>query len=275
MTMPDDGFSGGGSSLRLDMALVKRKLATSREKAKALIASGFVQVNGLTAGKASETVTGEDQISVTGQVCPYVSRGGLKLEAALSAFHLDPAGRICLDAGASTGGFTDCLLQHGARKVYAVDVGYGQLHQKLREDPRVVSLEKVNLRYLTEGMIPEKCSFLTCDVSFISLTLIFQALGKALMPGACCIFLIKPQFEAGRKASGKGVVRSMAVHEQVLKKVTAQAAAQGFSVEDLMACPLQGGDGNQEFLMHGEWTGQSGPCDISDEQIRKIVRRGE
>ena len=212
--------------LRLDVALVERGFAESREKAKALIMSGIVFVNNQKSDKAGNTVKPDDILEVRGETLKYVSRGGLKLEKAVSAFSLCLDGYICADIGASTGGFTDCMLQNGAAKVYSIDVGYGQLAWKLRTDERVVNLERTNFRYVTEEQVPDKLDFASVDVSFISLSHILPVMNTLLKDGATAVCLIKPQFEAGKEKVGKkGVVREKSVHIAVIEKIRQRAYA--------------------------------------------------
>ena len=238
---------------RLDVLLTKRNLAASREKAKALIMAGVVYVNGQKEDKAGTTFEDTAAIEVRGNTLPYVSRGGLKLEKAVSHFDLDLKGRICMDVGASTGGFTDCMLQNGAQRVYSVDVGYGQLAWSLRTDPRVVNLERTNARYLTREQVPEEIDFFSVDVSFISLTLILPAVRPLLAEHGQAMCLIKPQFEAGREKVGKkGVVRDKAVHEEVIEKIRSFALENGFSVLGLTFSPVKGPEGNIEYLIYLE-----------------------
>ena len=244
---------------RLDVLLVERGMADSRQKAQTLIMAGLVSVGGKREDKAGTQIPPDAVIAVKEQGTRFVSRGGFKLQKALSAFSVDPKDRICLDAGASTGGFTDCLLQHGALKVYAVDVGYGQLDWKLRTDPRVVPLERTNLRYVTKAQIPEPISLATLDVSFISLRLVLPAVFSLLEDGGHVLCLIKPQFEAGREKVGKkGVVRDPDAHEAVLEAFGKDAAAIGFSVRGLSFSPICGPEGNIEFL--GHLTKSGGPA---------------
>ena len=236
---------------RLDVRLVELGLAESRTRAQASIMAGEVFVNGQRADKAGFEVTPEAQIEVHGSACPYVSRGGLKLEKALRSFGVDPAGYVCSDSGASTGGFTDCLLQKGAKKVYAIDVGYGQLAWKIRSDPRVVVMERTNIRYVTPGQLAEPLDLSVVDVSFISLKLVLPVIQKLLCPTGQVLCLIKPQFEAGKELVGKkGVVRDPAVHELVLKNFLELAAGLGFTLRNLTFSPVKGPEGNIEFLAH-------------------------
>lgn len=238
---------------RLDVLLVEQGLAESREKAKALIMSGLVYADNQKADKPGDTFSEEITLEVRGKGLPYVSRGGLKLEKAMQEFSLDLNGLVCMDIGASTGGFTDCMLQNGARKVYAVDVGYGQLDWKLRNDERVVNLERTNARYLTTEQIPEPIGFFSIDVSFISLTLLLPVLRTLLAPNGRCVCLIKPQFEAGREKVGKkGVVRSKDVHREVIEKIVSFSLENGFSVLGLTFSPVKGPEGNIEYLIYLE-----------------------
>lgn len=236
---------------RLDVLLVVRGLAESRSRAQAVIMAGEVYVNGQKADKAGMDVPLEAEVEVRGNVCPYVSRGGLKLEKALRDFGVDPTGYVCSDSGASTGGFTDCLLQQGASKVFAIDVGYGQLAWKIRSDPRVVVMERTNIRYVTPEDLGEALDLSVVDVSFISLKIVLPAIQKLLKPTGQVLCLIKPQFEAGKENVGKkGVVRDPAVHEQVLRDFVALAAELGFTLRNLTFSPVKGPEGNIEFLGH-------------------------
>jgi 23S rRNA (cytidine1920-2'-O)/16S rRNA (cytidine1409-2'-O)-methyltransferase len=233
---------------RLDVALVERRLAASREQARARILAGDVLVDGQVAAKPGVLVAAAAAVEVRGAP-PYVSRGGEKLAHALDRFGVAVADRVALDAGASTGGFTDCLLQRGARRVYAVDVGYGQLDWRLRQNPRVVVMERTNLRQL--DALPESVDLATLDLSFISLRLVLEPVRRLLQPAGEIVALVKPQFEAGRGQVGRGgVVRDPAVHGAVLADVLAWAAAHGFAVRGLTASPLRGPAGNVEFLAH-------------------------
>lgn len=236
---------------RLDVLLVRQGLSESREKAKAVIMAGSVFVDGQREDKAGAVFDGAKvKIEVRGAALPYVSRGGLKLEKALGVFPLELAGKVCMDIGASTGGFTDCMLQNGAAKVYAVDVGHGQLAWKLRNDERVVCMEKTNFRYLVREDIFDDLDFASCDVSFISLSKILGPAYPLLKPRACMVCLIKPQFEAGREKVGKkGVVREPEVHREVIAKVFSFARAAGFSVKGLDFSPVKGPEGNIEYLV--------------------------
>ena len=234
---------------RLDVVLVEKGLAASREKAKALIMAGKVLVDEKKIDKAGTEVNPDLPIRLLGQDIPYVSRGGLKLEKAMQTWPITLEGKTCADIGASTGGFTDCMLQNGAEKVYAVDVGYGQLDWKLRNDPRVVCLERTNARYLSHEEVPDDLDFASIDVSFISLKLIFPALYQLLREGGEIACLIKPQFEAGREKVGKkGVVRDPAVHLEVLEHFLEHAKENNFTVLGITYSPIRGPEGNIEYL---------------------------
>jgi len=234
--------------VRLDLLLVQRGLAASRSQAQSLVLAGQVRVDGQTALKPGAQVPANAHLEVR-EPLPYVSRGGFKLAAALDAFAVKVAGVVCADVGASTGGFTDCLLQRGAARVYAIDVGYGQLAWKLRQDERVVVMERTNARYLES--LPEPVGLVTIDVSFISLSLLLPTVVRWLTSEGEVIPLVKPQFEAGREQVGKGgVVRDPAVHRQVLEKVAGYATACGLAVQGLIRSPITGPAGNVEFLMH-------------------------
>lgn len=238
---------------RLDNILVKRGLASSREKARSIIMAGEVYVNGQKEDKAGTFFREEDDldIEIRGERLKYVSRGGLKLEKALEVFPIDVNGAVCMDIGASTGGFTDCMLQNGAEKVYAIDVGHGQLDWSLRCDDRVVCMEKTNFRYVKPEDIGEAVDIATSDVSFISLTKILVPAFDILKPSGQMVCLIKPQFEAGRKEVGKkGVVRDPAVHRDVIERVTAFAKGAGFSLKGLTHSPIRGPEGNIEYLLY-------------------------
>ncbi len=238
---------------RLDILLVSQGLAPSREKAKALIMSGIVYVDNIKEDKAGTMFDpAKVNIEVRGQTLRYVSRGGLKLEKAMQVFPISLEGKVCMDIGSSTGGFTDCMLQNGASLVYAIDVGYGQLDWKLRNDPRVVCMEKTNFRYLKpEDLCGELPGFASVDVSFISLSKILPAAMEILIPGSEMVCLIKPQFEAGRdKVGKKGVVRDKKVHEEVVLNVTAMASELGFELLGLSYSPIRGPEGNIEYLIH-------------------------
>ena len=237
---------------RLDVLLVKQGLAESREKAKAVIMAGEVFVQGQREDKAG-AMFDESKVTITvkGSSLRYVSRGGLKLEKAMACFPITLEGDICMDIGSSTGGFTDCMLQNGAKKVYSVDVGHGQLAWKLRQDERVVCMEKTNIRYVTPEQIGEPVEFASIDVAFISLTKVLEPVRELLCPGGEVVALIKPQFEAGREQVGKkGVVRDKSVHLEVIKKVLEYALSIGFSVLNLEFSPIKGPEGNIEYLLY-------------------------
>lgn len=245
---------------RLDVLLVKQGLSESREKAKTLIMEGSVFIKGQREDKPGAVFDEASVIEIRGKVLPYVSRGGLKLEKAMQVFPITLTGRTCMDIGASTGGFTDCMLQNGAAKVYAVDVGYGQLAWKLRQDPRVVCMEKTNFRYVTKEQIPEEIDFASVDVSFISLTKILPPAHMLLRPDGEMVCLIKPQFEAGREKVGKkGVVREIGVHEEVMEKVMSFASDTGFEILGLDFSPVRGPEGNIEYLLYLKKTEAAAP----------------
>ena len=232
--------------IRLDILLLERQLAPTRQKAQALIGAGQVLVNGQVMDKAGSPVDAGSQVEVRGSPIPYVSRGGLKLAAGLRHFHLHPAGLVCADVGASTGGFTDCLLQNGARKVYALDVGYGQLDWKLRQDPRVVVMERTNARHLKPGDLPEPLDLAVIDASFISLKLLIPPFRGPV----AIVALIKPQFEVGRGQVGKGgVVKDPALHQRVIGEFREFAATLGLVSSEPLPSPILGPKGNQEFLI--------------------------
>ena len=255
---------------RLDVALTELGLAESRQKAQALIMAGEVYVNEQKQLKAGAQVADADQIQVRGRALPYVSRGGLKLEKAMELWPIRLEGAVCADIGASTGGFTDCMLQNGARRVYAVDVGYNQLDWRLRNDPRVVCMERTNARYLTEEQIPEPLDFFSVDVSFISLHLILPALRPLLREEGQAVCLVKPQFEAGRdKVGKKGVVRDPETHLEVLEHFLDHAAQAGFTVKDITFSPIKGPEGNIEYLGYLQAAG--GPAYGGD--LRALVER--
>ena len=236
---------------RLDVLLVSLGLAESRAKAQATIMAGEVYVNGQKADKSGMEVDITSNIEVRGSACPYVSRGGLKLEKALRNFGVDPTGYVCSDSGASTGGFTDCLLQQGASKVFAIDVGSGQLAWKIRNDPRVVVMERTNIRYVTPEDLGEMLDLSVIDVSFISLGLVLPVVKTLLKPTGQVLCLIKPQFEAGKdKVGKKGVVRDPAVHEEVLQNFISLAKSLDFTIRNLTFSPVKGPEGNIEFLAH-------------------------
>lgn len=233
---------------RLDVLLVQRGLVETRQRAQALILAGEVQVDGNVVNKAGTLVAEEAAITIRAPL-PFVSRGGFKLAHALDVFGVDPCDKICADMGASTGGFTDCLLQRGAARVYAIDVGYGQLAWQLRNDPRVIVMDRINIRYLEA--LPELMDLITIDVSFISLVLVLPVAKRLLQPRGQVIALIKPQFEAGRAQVGKGgIVRDARVHRQVIEKIARAAMEDDWRVRGICRSPIQGADGNIEFLIH-------------------------
>lgn len=236
---------------RLDILLVDKELYSSREKAKASIMAGVVYVNGQKSDKAGTMVDVDSEIYVKDNVCPYVSRGGLKLEKSINTFGLSMINKVCMDIGASTGGFTDCMLRQGASKVYAIDVGYGQLDWKLRNDKRVVNMEKCNVRYLDTDNITEPVDFISIDVSFISLKLIFPVAEKVMSPDGEIVCLVKPQFEAGRDQVGKkGIVRDEKVHIEVIKNVVQYARENSLYPKGLTFSPVTGAKGNIEYLLY-------------------------
>ncbi|HEX4164862.1 MAG TPA: TlyA family RNA methyltransferase [Bryobacteraceae bacterium] len=239
------------SKIRLDIALVDRQLVESRQKAQALILAGKVMVDGQPADKPGRLVVAENDLQVE-QPLPYVSRGGIKLAAALDAFEIDVADRVCLDVGTSTGGFVDCLLQRGARRIHAVDTGAGQIHWKLRTDRRVVLHERTNARYLRFEVIGEGVEILTCDVSFISVTLLLPALAPLLEKDGHWVTLVKPQFEVGRDLVGAGgIIREPDLHEAAWRKVAEEFERLGFHVA-VIDSPIRGAEGNREFLLHAQ-----------------------
>ena len=236
---------------RLDILLVNKNLAPSREKAKAYIMSGIVYVNDQKEDKAGDLFEDTARIEVRGETLRYVSRGGLKLEKAVEVFHLSFEDMICMDIGASTGGFTDCMLQNGAAKVYAIDVGHGQLAWSLRNDERVVCMEKTNFRYLTPDAVEDTMDFASCDVSFISLTKILSPAWQLLKEGAGMVVLVKPQFETTKENVGKkGVVRDKKVHREVIRSVMDYAVKNGFAILGLDFSPIRGPEGNIEYLLY-------------------------
>ena len=242
---------------RLDRTLVSRGLAESREQAGRLILTGNVRVDGIHVDKAARLVSHEATIEVIGKAEPYVSRGGRKLQAALEAFHIDPHGMIAMDVGASTGGFTDCLLQQGAERVYAIDVGYGQLDWRIRQDPRVVVLDRQNIRYLPASSVPDPIDLAVIDVSFISLTLVLPAILPFLRQPAWVVALIKPQFEVGRGQVGRGgIVRDDAQRQAVSERVVACAQQHGLVSLGLVESPVHGQKGNREILAGLRWLAQ-------------------
>ncbi len=263
----------GKGKERLDILLVNKGLSESREKAKRSIMAGLVFVDQQRVDKPGTEVPREARLELRGEALPFVSRGGLKLEKALKAFPVSFGDQVVADIGASTGGFTDCALQHGAARVYAIDVGYGQLAWKLRSDSRVISLERLNARYLEEDTLPEKVDWVVSDVSFISITKIFPAMLKILKEEGEALILIKPQFEAGKEHVGKkGVVRDPKIHEGVLRTVLTEAFRCGFRIEGLDFSPIRGPEGNIEYLawlqrgktLADEMTLQEGLAQVAD-----------
>lgn len=242
---------------RVDVLLVEKGLFETREKAKRAIMAGLVYMNETRVDKPGEKIPVDTPLTVKGNVLPYVSRGGLKLEKALQVFQLDIKDKIVIDIGASTGGFTDCALQNGAKLSYAIDVGYNQLAWKLRQDNRVVVMERMNFRHMTVADLPgEKPDFATIDVSFISLKLILPVLKTMLKEGSDIVALVKPQFEAGREQVGKkGIVKDKKVHKEVLENIMNFSIQEGYHVKDLSFSPITGGEGNIEFLLHLRWLG--------------------
>lgn len=266
--------------MRLDLLLVERGLEESRQRAQAIIMSGQVYVDGRRADKPGMAVPAAAAVEVRGDKLPYVSRGGLKLEKAMRCFPIRLEGAVCADIGASTGGFTDCMLQNGAARVYAVDVGRGQLAWKLRNDPRVVCLERTNARYLSRQQVPEELAFASVDVSFISLSLILPPLAALLGRSGEAVTLVKPQFEAGREKVGKkGVVRDPAVHLEVLERWLDHAAAAGLTVRGLTYSPIRGPEGNIEYLgFLGKGGEAAGPLDLRalvEESHQNLKEHGE
>ena len=257
---------------RLDVLLVNRGLAASREKAKAIIMSGIVFVDGQREDKAGSTFDDRIPIEIKGSTLKYVSRGGLKLEKAMQHFDVTLEGKVCMDVGSSTGGFTDCMLQNGAVKVYAVDVGHGQLDWKLRNDPRVVCMEKTNIRYVTPDQIEDRIAFASIDVSFISLTKVLGPVKELLTDDGEIVCLIKPQFEAGREKVGKkGVVRDPKVHEEVIEKICDFASTNGFELLHLDYSPIKGPEGNIEYLLHMRKTETMENGHTMTDQIKEVV----
>ncbi|EGG84261.1 hemolysin TlyA family protein [Lachnospiraceae bacterium 2_1_46FAA] len=257
---------------RLDVLLVKRNLVESREKAKAIIMSGNVFVEGEREDKAGTTFSDEVQIEIKGHTLPYVSRGGLKLEKAVANFDVDLEGKVCTDVGSSTGGFTDCMLQNGAKKVFAIDVGRGQLAWKLRQDDRVICMEKTNIRYVAPEDLGERIDFSSIDVSFISLTKVLLPIRNYLKEDGQIVALIKPQFEAGREKVGKkGVVREKSTHHEVIETVVSYAVSIGFKVLNIDFSPIKGPEGNIEYLLHIQKTENAGTLEDVDVDLKSVV----
>ncbi|MBE6096329.1 MAG: TlyA family RNA methyltransferase [Schwartzia succinivorans] len=254
---------------RLDVLLVERNLAESRERAKITIMEGLVLVNGQKVDKAGTMIKPDAEIRILGNTLPYVSRGGLKLEKALKTFPITLEGKVMADIGASTGGFTDCSLQNGASKVYAIDVGYGQLAWKLRQDARVINMERTNVRYVTKEDVGELIDFASIDVAFISLTKVLGPVKELLKPAGELVALIKPQFEAGRENVGKkGVVKDPKIHEKVIEEVISFAKEIGFVICGLTYSPVKGPEGNIEYLM---WASNDSESEEGDIQIKDVV----
>ncbi|MBQ1489433.1 MAG: TlyA family RNA methyltransferase [Eubacterium sp.] len=254
---------------RLDVLLVQQGYFASRERAKIAIMEGIVFVDGQRSDKAGTKINTECQIEVRGSTCPYVSRGGYKLEKSIETFAIDLNGKICMDIGASTGGFTDCMLQNGASKVYSIDVGYGQLDWKLRTDDRVVNIEKCNVRYLDPELIQDPIDFISIDVSFISLKLVLPVAARHLKEEGSMVCLVKPQFEAGREQVGKnGIVRDKAVHEEVIRNAASYAEENGLVPYGLTWSPVTGAKGNIEYLLH---VGKNPNLRYNDDIIRNVV----
>jgi len=250
---------------RIDVLLVEKGFFESREKAKASIMAGVVYANEQKIDKAGEEVSIDAKLEVRENICPYVSRGGLKLEKAVKFFGVNLKDKVCMDIGASTGGFTDCMLQNGAKKVFSVDVGYGQFAWKLRQDERVVCMERTNIRYVTDEQIGEKLDFASIDVSFISLTKVLPVAFNLLKDDGEVVALIKPQFEAGREQVGKkGVVRDSKVHKEVIEKIIAFSESIGFCVKNLSFSPIKGPEGNIEFLLY---LGKSGGTIVDVDKV--------
>jgi len=267
---------------RLDVLLVKRNLVASREKAKTTIMTGNVFVNGQREDKAGSTFAEDAAIEIRGQVMPYVSRGGFKLEKAMTEFGLALENKVCTDVGSSTGGFTDCMLQNGACRVYAIDVGRGQLDWKLRQDERVICMEKTNIRYVTPEDLPEAIDFSSIDVSFISLTKVLVPIRNYLKPDGEIVALIKPQFEAGREKVGKkGVVREANTHYDVVQKIIDFAMSVGFDIVDLTFSPIKGPEGNIEYLIYLKKSQEDGavqkvpfdPRAVTDRAFEALTKR--
>lgn len=235
---------------RLDLVLVEKGFVQSRQRAQALIMAGKILVNNKPIDKPGIVISSNDDIAIKGEDIPYVSRGGLKLEEALQSLHINIDGFVCLDVGSSTGGFTDCLLQHGAKCVYAVDVGYGQLAWKLRQDPRVVVIERTNIRYMPDKIIPLPVDLITIDVSFISLKIVIPAVLKFLKKNGRILALIKPQFEVEKGKVGKGgIVRDRALHDEVIKNLSFFFTGSGLLCESVIPSPIPGASGNREFII--------------------------
>ena len=259
--------------IRLDNLILKKGITESREKAKALIMAGQIYIDNQKCDKAGQMVDPDKvNVELRGETLKYVSRGGLKLEKAMMQFPITLSDKVCMDIGASTGGFTDCMLQNGAKKVFAVDVGYGQFAWKLRQDPRVVNMERTNIRYVEREHIGEDIDFASIDVSFISLKLVLPVAKKLLASNGEIVALIKPQFEAGREQVGKkGVVKDSGVHFSVVRNIVDFACENGFSVEGLEFSPIKGPEGNIEYLMYIKNNGEE--KEIEDSVIEELIAR--
>ncbi len=261
-----------GKKIRLDTLLVEKGLVSGRDKAKRIIMCGYVYIDNQKIDKCGTKVDEEKEIELRGNPLPYVSRGGLKLEKALKVFDIDVSGKVAIDIGASTGGFTDCLLQNGVRKVYAVDVGYGQLDWVLRNDERVVNMERINARYLTPEQIKDKADVITIDASFISLKLILPAVINLMEDEGDVISLIKPQFEAGKEQVGKkGVVKDKSIHINVIKRVLDFSWDLGLKTVNLSFSPIKGPEGNIEYLIHLRLKGEKDDNSFDIEKIKEVV----
>lgn len=260
----------GSLKQRLDLTLVEKGLFPSREKARASIMAGIIFIGGQRYDKPGSMIDPAAEIIVKEDLCPYVSRGGLKLEKAIREFDITLSDACCMDIGASTGGFTDCMLQNGARRVYCIDVGYGQLDWKLRNDPRVINMEKVNIRYLESDKIADPIDFISIDVSFISLKLVLPVASGFLKNGGRMVCLVKPQFEAGREQVGKnGIIRDKDIHLEVLEKTSSYADTNGLAVNGATFSPMTGAKGNIEFLLFLEKTGEASAVDRT--LFRRVV----
>ncbi|MBQ6935210.1 MAG: TlyA family RNA methyltransferase [Clostridia bacterium] len=259
--------------VRLDLYLFENGFTESREKAKALIMAGIVYVNDQKELKPGRDIKSDDLVEVRGNTLKYVSRGGLKLEKAMQEFPIELKDCVCMDIGASTGGFTDCMLQNGAKKVYSIDVGYGQLAWKLRSDERVVNLERTNFRYVTHEQIPENIDFASVDVSFISLKIILPVMYELLKDDGEAVCLIKPQFEAGREKVGKkGVVRDVNVHTEVIENIVSFASTQKFKVLGLSFSPVKGPEGNIEYLIYLKKSNEISSCEEYIEYAKELAK---
>ncbi len=260
---------------RLDVLLVEKGYANSREKAKRMIMAGLVYIDGKLVDKAGSNISLEANITIKGNDCPYVSRGGLKLQKAIELWNPNIQNAVCIDIGASTGGFTDCMLQHGASKVYAVDVGYGQLDWKLRQDDRVVNLERTNIRYFKTDDIDDKISFASIDVSFISLKLVLTVAYNCICENAEIVFLIKPQFEVGKQeaSKNKGVIKSSDSHRLVLQDIIEFAVKCGFKILGLSYSPITGAAGNIEFLAYAQKSNSANNDNELSKNIKDVVEQ--